>query len=522
MSNTATIATAIILAALLDLGLMIWLRRVQEKRLSSGIGVGGVMLYGRYSPVLSWVKSRLQGSEVREQETGEGSTHRTTPTKMEEESTRDSNPVEAEEGSTLTGQAPLDSIPVQDAPVLLAPTKRRWRWVEWALIIAGVTLFCWGILDLRSLNILPGNEAEVFQALDWTLLNSLRNYHAFPLWNQYIMSGIPYVGDPMLHVYNPLVTLPVLLFGVRAGFKLALYLSFLAGAFGMWRLGSVLGMRGAARVWMALMFAFAGQPTARFFQGQYLFVLGFAWIPWGVASLFQVVRQHRLKDIALAVVFMALLFFSGNAYYPFYMLIMALLFGLLMLPKLKRPVPFIQLPWQTTLAYILTGALALGVVAIQLLPTAEFWPRINKAMKLEGTHSLTQIFLDYTSKDTYREDAFSVLPAREEFYAYIGLIPFLALSLLPLAFWKRDKKALMYFLLVLLFVLLWISVENVPWREFFVRSSWLLQFRHLLRSLVIGSFALIVLAGYGLDTLWAAFRDSLADVGKGNRTAQGS
>ena len=113
--------------------------------------------------------------------------------------------------------------------------------------MAGVTFFCWGFLDLRSLTNLPGNEADIFQALDWTLVNSLRKYHVFPLWNPYIMSGIPFVGDPMLHVYNPVVTLPVLLFGVRAGFKLALYFSFLTGAFGMWRLGVVLGMRAARR-----------------------------------------------------------------------------------------------------------------------------------------------------------------------------------------------------------------------------------------------------------------------------------
>jgi hypothetical protein len=206
---------------------------------------------------------------------------------------------------------PMETIPIKEARSVAQ--ERTWvRWVEWAVIVMGVTLFCWGILDLRSLTSLPGNEADIFQALDWTLLNSLRDYHSFPLWNQYIMSGIPYVGDPMLHVYNPLVTLPVLLFGVRAGFKLAIYLSFLAGAFGMWRLGGILGMKPAARVWMALTFAFAGQPAARFFQGQYLFVLGFAWIPWVVGSLFQVVRRQHVKDIAVAVISMALLLASAT------------------------------------------------------------------------------------------------------------------------------------------------------------------------------------------------------------------
>jgi hypothetical protein len=513
MADIATIAIVIILAALLDLGLMIWLRQAQDRRVK---GDGQVRVFGVVSPVLSWINRKGWGADNMEQEPEIGDQDSGDELVVEDvnsESSQETPPLEPV-GESLTSPSPAEASAYHMTP------SGRWRWVEWLVIFTGVTLFCWGILDLRSLTSLPGNEADVFQALDWTLVNSLRHYGAFPLWNPYIMSGIPYVGDPMLHVYNPLVTLPVLLFGVKAGFKLALYLSFLAGAFGMWWLGSILGMRGPTRVWMALMFAFAGQPTARFFQGQYLFVLGFAWIPWAVGSLFQVVRKHRLRDIALAVIFMALLFFSGNAYYPFYMLIMALIFGLVMLPQLQRRKPYIKVEWRPTWAYLLVGLLAVGVIAIQLLPTAEFWPRVSKDMKLEGSHSLAQIFLDYTSKDTYREDAYSIMPAREEFYAYIGLIPFLALCLLPLAFWKRDRKILFYFILILLFMLLWISVDHLPWRDLFVNSKWLLQFRHLLRSLVIGSFALIILAGYGLDTLWVAFYNSLISAKKQGKPAQ--
>ena len=457
MSDASKIAILLLLAALLDLGVMLWLRRVQSWRTSGQAEERKVRLFGVYSPVLTW----LQGGG---------------------------------ESTAGEGQAPEPSA--------------KWRWLEWLAILASVTFFCWGILDFRAITNLPGNEAEIFQTLDWTLVNSLRNYHAFPLWNPYLMSGIPYVGDPMLHIYNPLVTLPVLLFGVRAGFKLALYLSFLAGAFGMWRLGSVLGMRSATRLWIALMFAFAGQPVARFFQGQYLFVLGFAWIPWIISSLIQVIRFHRARDIALAVVSMALLFFSGNAYYPFFILNMLLLFGLVMLPRLLPRKPFISLHWQATLSFIFVGVMVLGVIAIQLLPLAEFSSRLSKDMKLEGSHTLEQIFLDYTSKDTYRPDAYSQMPAREEFYAYIGLIPFFSLALLPLAFWKHDRKLILYFVLVLSGVLLWISVEHLPWFEFFVKFDWLRQFRHLLRSLVIGSFAIIVLAGFGLDALWTALQNN--------------
>jgi len=395
----------------------------------------------------------------------------------------------------------------------LKSTRRRY-WLEWLVIFIAVTLFCTGILDLRSPTNLPGNEAETFQMLDWTLVNSLKLYHSFPLWNIYIQSGIPYVADPMLHVYNPVVTLPVLLLGVTAGFKLGVYLSFLIAALGMWRLAKTLGLSWPARLWAALMFTFAGQPVARFFQGQYLFVLGFAYIPWIISSLLLVLQRRRRRDVAIAAGSIALLFFSGNAYYPLYMLISIGLFGMAMLVQVNKHPPFLGLDVRRTPLFFGVGILALGVIAIQLLPTAEFWPRLSKDLKLAGSHTIEQIFLDYTSKDTQRPDAYSVLPAREEFYAYIGLTPILGLALLPLALWKRDRKVLLFFILMLVLTVGWISLEWMPWKEAFLHLKWSLQFRHLLRILVFGSFALICLAALGLDTLWKMFQNQLHAEGE--------
>jgi hypothetical protein len=390
-----------------------------------------------------------------------------------------------------------------------AGKKSNWGgyWLEWLLIFLAVTLFCAGILDLRAATRLPGNESEVFQMLDWTLVNSIQQYHAFPLWNIYIQSGLPYVADPMLHVYNPVVTVPVLLFGVRAGFKLGVYFSFLIAAFGMWRLAKAMGLGRAARLWTALMFAFAGQPIARFFQGQYLFIFGFAYIPWIISSLVLVAQHLRRRDMAIAAGSLALLFFSGNAYYPLYMLLVIGLFMLIMLLRIKKQPPFITLDVRHTFVFLGIGTLAVGMIAIQLLPTAEFWPRLSKDLNLAGSQTVKQIFLDYTSKDSMRPDAYSVLPAREEFYAYIGLTPFLGLALLPLAIWKRNRKMLLFFALIVFLTVGWISLEWMPWKETFLHIRLFLQFRHLLRILVFGSFALICLAGIGLDTLWKLLRD---------------
>jgi hypothetical protein len=404
------------------------------------------------------------------------------------------------------------STPAQPGAGLLGVRLRRWvtaipldlriLLLEWLAITLAVWFYGAAFLDFNTATRLPGNETEVFQASDLIFYTAITRDHQFPLWNPYVQTGQPFIADPMLHIYNPLVTLPALVFGPWNGFKIGVFLSFLVAAFGMWRLGSVLGLGPLPRTWMALMATFAGQPAARFFQGEYLFVLGFAYIPWIIVSLFLLARTRRRRHIALAVFAMAGLFFCGNAYYPFLMLFVIALFIIVMLPKWQARRPRLTLDWRLALALSWVGLLAAGLIAVQFLPLAEFWPKLVKSFEIFGAHTPWQIFLDFVSKDTYRPDAYGVLPAREEFYAYIGLTPFIALLALPLAFWKQKRRPIIFFALVVLYMVLWIDINQMPWRDLYLKTTFLATFRHLLRPLLFGGLALITLAGMSLEAVW--------------------
>ncbi len=378
----------------------------------------------------------------------------------------------------------------------------RSRLVEWAILGVVVFSFCGAFLTLGPGHVLPGNESEIVQSLDWALTTGLRQ-GGFPLWNPYLRTGLPYVADPFLHVYNPLSTVPVLLFGVDDGFKIALFLSFLAAALGMWRLCLGLGFGRATRLWAALMYAFTGQAVARFFQGEYDFVLGYAWIPWVIAGVLIATRTRRRSDIALAALSGALLFVSGNVYYSYYMSFVLVLLALVTVLDVRRARPYLSLhlPRAATLALI--GLLALGLIAVQLIPMADFGHNIVKVADPKGTgaQSLPQILLDYLSKDSLRPDAIKAIP-REEFYAYTGIWPFLLLLLLPFAPWKRQARPLFFFVLVLILTWAWIDIRHMPWRALYERTPFLNQFRYPTRMLIFGALALVVLAGFGLDRLW--------------------
>jgi len=444
-----------------------------------------------------------------------------------------------------------DTVEPAVSPVGLRQAAR-----EWASIFAVVLAFCLPFLDLGSGRPLTGNEAEIVQSLDWALVNSLREHGTFPLWNPYLQAGLPFVADPFLHAYNPLATVPVLLLGVEDGFKVALFLSFLAAAYGAWLLGLALGLRPISRVWLALMYAFTGQAVARFFQGEYDFVLGFAWIPWALAASLAAVRSGRLRWAVLAAVSLVLVFFSGNVYYAYYTTVVMVLFAVVAVVGVQRDVSStvgdaqrrtpaqdassasgyqgilsgvspsarrdavegrqraklrltLHLSRLRTLAFI--AVLALGLAAVQLLPLVEFWPSLTKQVdpQLAGSHTFGQILSDYLSRDPWRPDAAAAQPP-EEFYAYTGVWPFLLLLPLPWAVrrWLRARRALWPLVFVgalVLFALAWVNVRAMPWAGIYARSELLNQFRYPTRMLIFGALGLLALGSLGLDAVLAVF-----------------
>ncbi len=478
--ETGTITIIIILTLLAAIVLDIWLLRqarhyIKKHNLGDQTAGKGVVILGAHSSLLTWLKHSALSA-----------LHKQAP---------QTSQLEKVDQQKSSESQPQDEL-VDDIPSF------RWLLLELGLVALVVLLYCASILDLGENTRLPGNESEVFQSQDWALVNSLRQSGRFPIWNPYLGSGQPYVADPMVHVFNPVSTIPVLLFGVRDGFKVGVFLSFLLAAFGMWWLGRVLGLSQPARLYAALLFTFAGQPVARFFQGEYLFILGFAWIPWTLGSLLMLVKTRRRTYGATAAISLALLFFSGNVYYAFYMLILIALFFLVFVFKLQPRKPFLLVDRKLVLTLSMVGVLTLGLVSIQLLPLVELWPRIGRSLEVVAPHTIDQIYLDLTSKDTFRPDAYNAHPAREEFYAYIGNIPILAMLLLPIALWKRDRKPIVFFALLLLFTVLWIDLESMPWNQAFRETRSLAQFSMLLRILVYTSFAIILLGAIGIDTAW--------------------
>lgn len=389
----------------------------------------------------------------------------------------------------------------QTEPFEVQPLERNAILGEWAVLAFVVLVFASKFLNFDSNQLLTGNEFEVFATLDFVIVNALHRFKEFPLWNSYLRTGQPLIADPFLHVFNPVSTIPILALGVVNGFKVGVFLSFVLAAIGQWLLSRELGLNRAVRLWSALLYALNGQAVARFLQGEYLFTLGYAWIPFVFTGVVISVRKRQKKHYALTSIALALLFFSGNVYYSYYMTIILGLFALVVALRFDK-FTLSGLDWHRLKPLIVIGVLAFGLVAVQLIPTLEFWPHIAKAgdPELRTSQPLSEIMQDYLSKSTERPIARRTLPP-EEFYGYIGLAPFLAALFALGAFWRGWRKEILALVALFMVVLVWAGARYTPLAWFYSRTSLLYQFRYPSRIIVFGACAIITLGGIGLTWL---------------------
>jgi hypothetical protein len=403
----------------------------------------------------------------------------------------------------LTGVFRYTPVHQKDEAVAQSRISAWQEWPEWTVIIISIWVYCLPFLDLGLPRNLPGSEFESFKAFDQILEFSLKSHGEFPLWNPFFYTGLPYTAHPMLHAYNPFISIPVMLFGALDGFKIAVFLGFVIAGLGMWWLGKEIGLTPTGRIWISLMYTFSGVAAAKFIQGQYLMVLAFGWIPFSLAAIIAATRSRQRKYIYAAAIGLALLFLSGNAYYAYYMLYVIALYAVITIPKFERNPLKLKIDREDIKVLVAIGVLSLGLIAIQLLPALEYRDQYLKALNtdLTDSRSLRDIVLDFTSPDPFRPGGFSDELRPEEFYAYTGWWPFIGVLFTPIV-WRTDKKRyLVLFLALFIFTLAWIDVKDMPWRNIFQQTPFLFQFRYPSRMVVIGALSIVTAAGLGLDGL---------------------
>jgi len=380
--------------------------------------------------------------------------------------------------------------------------------LEAGAIVVVIYAFLEPILDFDPKVIPSGLEWENNTGLIALARVSILDHLEFPLWNTCLGTGIPYWGDPFVHLLNPLASLPALIIGAVNGPKLTMLLTMVAAAFAQYYLATVLGLRGPARLWAAILFGINGHMVERFAFGHYDFAISFPFIPLCFALLIQSLRSPNRFYPAAAGLANSLLFFSGNLYYTVYVIPGLLVTALFVLVAgLRTPGG-----WDLSSTYRIAGRAAavviwtLGFSAIQLLPYLEIRDLVKKDpdFRLVGSQGLLGSLLNLFRSDPqyYLEDSFGKMPrAIQEYYSYIGLVPLVGLPGLLVAWIKGNKWPLALLTALFLLYLGLASARHTPFTLIYDAYHWLYYFRGTYRALAFVVPFFILLSAFGFDAL---------------------
>jgi hypothetical protein len=201
-------------------------------------------------------------------------------------------------------------------------------------------------------------------------VRSFQQTGEIPLWCPYRFAGVPAVADVQLAAFYPLHWLLLALPPERVGAAVSwlvvghvVVAGLGAYAYARWR-----GLGRPAAFVTGVGYMFAGKWLLQLLGGGHYIVVGLAWLPWGLLALEWAVRRGSLAAAGLAGAAFALMVLGTQPQFTFYAGILAALWSLGAVadrPDRRRGLA----AWAACGA--IAAAVAAGLAAVQLLPTAE-------------------------------------------------------------------------------------------------------------------------------------------------------
>jgi hypothetical protein len=317
-----------------------------------------------------------------------------------------------------------------------------------------------------------------------------------PLWNPYSFTGNPHLANSQSAVLSPINSLFFVL-PFNDAWSLMILLQPLIAGLGMYLLLRQFKISQAGSCLGSISFMFCGFMVTWMPYG----TLGYAiaLLPLALYAIEKNTQKVHLPTLLLLPISIAISFFSGHLqtsiYFMLYILAYIIASSWLVwnLPnsrKLKRALPLL-------IAFLLGLVLAIP----QLLPSLQLYQHAGRSQDFSNAggiswqYLITSIAPDFYGNPVTRNDWFGKYA---EWASFIGIIPLL-LSLLSLSAKESRKKTLFFITAAIIPLLLSMDTPlqtillnlKIPVFSTSIPS----------RIIVLTSFSLAVLAGFGLDTL---------------------
>ena len=352
-----------------------------------------------------------------------------------------------------------------------------------------------------------------------------------PLWNPYTRFGQPLIPTSLAGLFYPL-TLLFYFLSTALSIKLILSFHLFLSAFGFYLLARKWKFDWFPSVFISISFSFSTYMVA---QMEFPIFFVCAWAPWVLLSVqllldgFEKSGTFRFRNFQLLLpetvmlaATMSMQFLSG---YPQIFLYTLLLCAILILAHLisskTRPAVF-----PVICASAIAGALALGVIMVQFLPTYDiignsirkdnFNPDMGNA-SFPLSHIISFLSPFFYGSPGYPDKWFGGVTLFEFWIAtcYVGILPLIMITCLTFIrkspSWKYDGAneiaskrliVLIFAAFVLVFGFIMALGNNTPVYEFFISHAPLFnKFRWPAKFLFFVALGLSILSGLGFQAL---------------------
>jgi len=373
--------------------------------------------------------------------------------------------------------------------------------LEWLLIILIAYAYsASALLNFDNMRLQQTGEHDESATLPLLAEIGLSRYGEIPLWNPYMLTGFPHTGDMLGHFWNPISTIPILLWGGINGMKVSIFLTFIIAGLGQWIFAYVLGLRRMFRLWSSILFMISGGLALLWRVGWYELLVGAAWFPWCFALYLQALQKHTWASIFLASLSIFMVISTGGGYYPIYLLVcLAVLFVILCL----RTIPDERLRQIRTSVLVVLFSAALSAVVI--IPYIDGYRYSGRDVLPDLVQYFSQPIqyglMNYVIGTPEWFNASVLGTAGGWNWFYIGWLPVAALVFIPLAFSRSPRKRWTILLSGILFLILlmWFSNRFSPLKKVYDWIPFLYSLRFPNRLLIIATSPLLILSAQALE-----------------------
>jgi hypothetical protein len=307
-----------------------------------------------------------------------------------------------------------------------------------------------------------------------------------PLWNPYLLAGMPFQADPLSALFYPLNWIFVFL-PIPVAWSLSLMLKVFLAAIFTFLLLREIGASVSGAILAATAFAFGGFVTAWLAWPRMDSLL---WLPLLLFQIHRLCRQPCKRHAIILAAISAMPILAGHPGMIARVLAAAAGYGIWIVLVERSRSYRQQLAW-----LIVAGCLAVGLASVQLVPTAEWLTLIFRTLDMPAFSLPFSQAIGFFSRDMSRQpnSAGVFIP---EGAVYLGAFCLLAATF---AFQRRGKKDTTFF--AILFAINFCIAYGVsPIAEL---SQMLPVFRGLRmdEALMVAGFSLAVLAGLGISYL---------------------